>query len=441
MVTDFIFDPEAVKENGEKTIKETEDALKELENKRAGYEIQIRDIDKKAADERKAIAQEAADKLKKQQEEEAAAKRLLRENELKLIKNDRDRELKENEFKYEKLIEDLKKGKKELNDTDRALIATYEAQRLQAEQDINNKYDKIQKDHDAKVLSDMQAADKAQLDAFYLGEQIKIDAMQEGYAKQEAIRMLAFNKEAADLQAKLDAGLISQEQYNQANVSLSAKLNDDLQKLRDEDNDKEKARHKARQDFIIEQSTQAFSLIQDFAQQVQDKFRSLNQAVLDNENMTLAEKQKMIQKNNAQAKKAFNAQKAAQIASAVMTTYQSATAAYASQFVPVPDPSSPVRGTIAAGLAVGAGLANVAKIAKQKFEGTAVPTGGGGSEGGGGSGAGGGGAMAPDFNVVGNNNINQLAQLQQQPIKAYVVGAEVTTQQALDRNRIATGQL
>ena len=49
--------------------------------------------------------------------------------------------------------------------------------------------------------------------------------------------------------------------------------------------------------------------------------------------------------------------------------------------------------------------------------------------------------MAPNFNVVGNNGINQLAQLQQQPIKAYVVGSDVTTQQALDRNRINNSTL
>lgn len=51
------------------------------------------------------------------------------------------------------------------------------------------------------------------------------------------------------------------------------------------------------------------------------------------------------------------------------------------------------------------------------------------------------GVTAPNFNVVGNNGLNQLAQLQQQPVKAYVVGSEVSTQQALDRNRITNAQL
>jgi len=48
----------------------------------------------------------------------------------------------------------------------------------------------------------------------------------------------------------------------------------------------------------------------------------------------------------------------------------------------------------------------------------------------------------PQFNIVGQSGTNQLAQSigarQGQPIQAYVVGNEVTTQQALDRNRIQT---
>ena len=66
----------------------------------------------------------------------------------------------------------------------------------------------------------------------------------------------------------------------------------------------------------------------------------------------------------------------------------------------------------------------------------------------GGGGAAGGGASAPppppppQFNIVGQSGTNQLAQSigakQGQPIQAYVVGNEVTSQQALDRNRVQT---
>lgn len=142
-------------------------------------------------------------------------------------------------------------------------------------------------------------------------------------------------------------------------------------------------------------------------------------------------------KSEKAARKAFAVQKAAQIATALITTYQNATSAYASQFLPIPDPSSPVRGGIAAGLAVAAGLTNVAKIATQKFE-------GGGSMGGGStpSGGGGGGQMTtPNFSVIGSSGVNQLAQIQQKPTRAYVVSGDVANGLSLERNRLQNATL
>ncbi len=141
-------------------------------------------------------------------------------------------------------------------------------------------------------------------------------------------------------------------------------------------------------------------------------------------------------KSEKQAKRAFNIKKAASISSALIDTFLSARSAYYSQFTPVPDPSSPVRGGIAAGIAVASGLIGVAKIASQKFEGGGSVSGGGGGGAESGGGGMGGGSQAPSFNVVGNNGLNQLAQLQQQPTQAYVVSGQVTTAQSLDRNRI-----
>lgn len=140
-------------------------------------------------------------------------------------------------------------------------------------------------------------------------------------------------------------------------------------------------------------------------------------------------------KSEQAAKRAFQVQKAANIATALITTYQNATSAYASQFTPVPTPDSPIRGGIAAGIAVAAGLANVAKISQQKFEGGGSTGGGGGTNGASIP------SVSPSFNVVGNSGMNQLAQIQQTPIQAFVVSGEVTSAQALDRNRIKNATL
>jgi hypothetical protein len=133
--------------------------------------------------------------------------------------------------------------------------------------------------------------------------------------------------------------------------------------------------------------------------------------------------------------KQTKAGKIAAIAEATINTYLSAQKAYSSAIgIPV---AGPVLAPIAAGVAIAAGIKNIRAIQSVQ-----VPEGGGG--GGGGlniPNIGGGGAVSPNFNVVGNSGINQLAQLQQQPSRAYVVSGEVTTAQSLDRNRIENATL
>ena len=72
----------------------------------------------------------------------------------------------------------------------------------------------------------------------------------------------------------------------------------------------------------------------------------------------------------------------------------------------------------------------------------------GGGSGGGGAATGGGGAVpaaAPSFNVVGPSGTNQIADSmanrQSQPMRAFVVGGDVTTQQQLNRGIVENATL
>lgn len=94
-----------------------------------------------------------------------------------------------------------------------------------------------------------------------------------------------------------------------------------------------------------------------------------------------------------------------------------------------------LRNNISAGISIAAQIAATAK-GVAALGGGASPSGGGGI-----SDSGGGSATVPNFNVVGNSGMNQLAQIQQTPIQAYVVSGEVTSAQALDRNRIKNATL
>lgn len=147
------------------------------------------------------------------------------------------------------------------------------------------------------------------------------------------------------------------------------------------------------------------------------------------------------------AKKGFNdlatilgeetaAGKAAAIASATISTFQSANASYNSLAgIPI---IGPALGFAAAGAAVVSGFAQVKAITATKLPslaGKSAPSAGGGTPSAPSMGS---APQPPAFNVVGASETNQLAgaigQQEQQPVQAYVVSGDVTTAQSLDRN-------
>jgi hypothetical protein len=94
-----------------------------------------------------------------------------------------------------------------------------------------------------------------------------------------------------------------------------------------------------------------------------------------------------------------------------------------------------LRNNISAGLSIASQIAATAKGVSALGGGGTPPSNDNSSDGGGG------GSFSPNFNVVGNSGVNQLAQLQQQPVQAFVVSGSVTTAQSLDRNRIENATL
>jgi hypothetical protein len=125
-------------------------------------------------------------------------------------------------------------------------------------------------------------------------------------------------------------------------------------------------------------------------------------------------------KSERQQKKAFQIQKGVSIATATIDTFLAAQGAYRSQ-MSISTPDAPVRAAVAAGIAIAQGLARVAIISKQQFQG-----GGGSGSGGGGGGsvpsAGGTEAPSPANFAFLQNQPNQ-----QPPLQAYVVGTQVSS--------------
>ena len=122
------------------------------------------------------------------------------------------------------------------------------------------------------------------------------------------------------------------------------------------------------------------------------------------------------------------------VAASLINTY-TAISGQLKAFSGIPIPGYAIAQAIATGLV---GFKQVSSILKVK-----VP----GKNSGGGSAPSMGGLSAtvptPQFNVAGNAGVNQIASTlaNQQPIKAYVVGKEVSTQQSLDRNIVKNATL
>ena len=139
--------------------------------------------------------------------------------------------------------------------------------------------------------------------------------------------------------------------------------------------------------------------------------------------------------NEARQRKAFQLNKALQIADATMATYTAVVGALGAKgadgLLPFP---VRVANAVAAGVI---GAANVAKIAATKFSASESPTPDTNAPD-----MSSAGSMSPQFNVVGQGGINQLAASvngrNQQPIQAYVVAGQVTSAQQLARRRART---
>ena len=284
------------------------------------------------------------------------------------------------------------------------------------------------------ALEKIKAAEQEYLDSKLSAEELEIKKTEEKYnelialakkygqdtalleqARQDAlfkIRQDSLRKENEDMRADIDA----LKNRNNERLTIEKDDKEEMQKINDagiaaylagkkKQDDEEKKiddARKLREEQRIQTTQNVLSTINDLA-------------------TLFAGKSKKSQE------RAFKIQKAANIAGALIDTYKSATAAYGSQLIPG-DPTSPIRGAIAAAAAVAAGLANVKQIASQKFDG-----GGSVSAAGGGAGSTGAPSITPSFNVVGQGSENPLQQFDaKQPLKAYVVSKEVTDQQNLD---------
>ena len=363
---------------------------KKTEAVKKGNEKQA-EIRKKAQEQKEADEKAALDKIIEQQKKESEDRAKLIEDIAKLEDDyliskisKEQQEVNAVQDKYNAIIEAAKLANQD--------ITILEEAREKEEQDIRDKFLKERTD---KELAAQQELKQQLFD-------LQADSVQKTLDGLDISR----DAELLNLQEKLDAKLITQEQFEQAQAGVVASYTAQTDKVKKDADDAELARKVAAADQNLQLASDSLGAISGLVTAFAGE-------------------------SEAAQRKAFNINKAISIGQAIISTAQGVMAQLA-----VPQDALTGANFIKAGIVAATGVAQIATISRTQFKG-------------------GGGTPPPppnapttaqsqpaNFNVVGNTGTNQLADtLGSSPMKAYVVAGDVTSAQSLERNKIQQSTL
>jgi hypothetical protein len=249
----------------------------------------------------------------------------------------------------------------------------------------------------------------------------------EQYNMLEKLRNSKQQQELLELQQAFDDKMAKAVGNAELEQALTEQFGKDYNAVVKKYKDEEVAIEKAAANKIKEANQKRIDLILKYSKTFSDAMGSLNNLMNVNDNERLKKVEKGSKQEEAIKRKMFERDKKLRIVQTIIDT--------ASNIVTSVRNGGGIPTGLPFGIAAAAmGGLQIAAISKAKFDSgnDQAPDAGGG---------GGGGSMVANFNTIGTSGINQLAQLQQQPMQAYVVSGEVTSAQALDRNRVQNATL
>ena len=313
----------------------------------------------------------------------------------------------------------------------------------------NERTTKTEKAHNEKTVKNQKAQAKEIIDISKQIEDEKLRLQDESLAKEISALKLKYERKKEEEEKQRKAGTLTKKSFEALQIQATESFEYDKSQivekyLNQESQLKTVSSRNAIQGLVdnsktrlqIEKTTSEKSI--EIAKEEAEKKRAIEEKKIQMGLSALSILNDAFQmsagKSEKDQRKAFKAQKAFNLASAVTNTYLAVASALA---LNPKDSLFPGQRFVEAGLAGAAGAVQIANIAKTKFEGGASAD----TSGGGGGGVTAPTMSAPQFNVVGQSGVNQLASLNQQPVQAYVVSGQVTSQQALDRNRLENATL
>jgi hypothetical protein len=380
----------------EETIKNASNNIKILE---INNSKKIKEEEKKDLDTRKA-------NYEKYKSNRETAARLLQDLELQLMEEGTDKEIASVNLKYDRLIEDTLSNENLLQNEKEQIIKDYESLRALEEGKILTEKKKKDAQEIAAEQAKIDAINKYQQDA----EQAQLDLI-EGF-QEEAYQFLLTDQEREEeaLRTKYENQLSLAKQFGQDTLQIEQAYEKEKAAMEDKYRKEKLEKDQAVEDAKLDLASGSLGAIS----QLTELFGK---------------------KNEAAAKRAFQVQKAISIAQAVIDTYKGANAIFASAAANPQSILFPAQPFITAGIAIAAGIANVAKIAQTQFGGSTPSASSPSAPSLGGGGATSASSSTPSFELFGqpneDNNVSaaQAQEITPTVVKAVVVESDITTTQ------------
>lgn len=333
----LVFDPKEVESEGEKAIQAQELVVAKLKGQRAGLKNSLKKSNKDSAKDNLNNANDNAqaeiDIIRKLEDEKMAIREESRKKDLDALALDYKRRLEDDK---EELKDDKDKAAKLAQ-----LQAQYQESIRAKQKEINDKWDAIDAEAEAKLVAEMVAEDQKIYDAQKKLRDAETALMEDGLKKDKKLIEDAYQDELWALQNMLDEKKITQEEYDKLTALAYKNRNKQIKAAEDKAADKDKEDNKKKNeeiwknnqefaqkttDFLKKQSDERIALIDKeiaAAEKQADFYRELAANGNINAQQSLAEQERIIAESNRRKEREQKRQQRMELANTIYQTYAS----------------------------------------------------------------------------------------------------------------------
>ena len=327
----LLFDPKAIDEESKKAIDAQKLVVTQMKGERDGLILNQKQGAKENLKTQKDAAESEIDIQRRLEDEKMAIKEESRKKDLDALALD-----------YKRRLEDANTELKD--DKDKAakiaqLQAQYQESIRAKQKEINDKWDAIDAEAEAKLVAEMVAEDQKIYDAQKKLRDAETALMDDGLKKDQKLIEDAYQDELWQLQNSLDEKKITQEEYDKLTKLAYDKRNKEMAAAKQKADDKDKEDNKKKNeeiwknnqdfaqkttDFLKKQSDERIKQIDKeiaAAEKQADYYRELAANGNINAQQSLAEQERIIAESNRRKEREQKRQQRMELANTIYQTY------------------------------------------------------------------------------------------------------------------------